>query len=162
MDASVLLVDFDGTLVHIEAPWAEARAEAKRRGLPESVRAALDADTTGEYWSWLDQFELEAHVTAVGGALVPLIGERPWAIVTDNGSPLVEQAVGGGVVPRPTAYVCRRFGRALKPSPAPLLEALTLLDVRPVDALMIGDSALDEQAATAAGVAFLDVGELVS
>ena len=37
MDPVAVLVDFDGTLVRIEAPWEEARVEAKKRGLPESA-----------------------------------------------------------------------------------------------------------------------------
>jgi len=162
MRPSALLVDFDGTLVHIDAEWHEARAEAERRGLPASVRAALAADQTGEYWQWLDRFELGAAVVSIAGPLEGMLVDEPWALVTDNGAPLVERAISSGLVPLPTASVCRRFGRPLKPSPAALLEALTALGAAADHALMIGDSTLDEQAAAAAGVAFRHVAELVS
>ncbi|WP_177246688.1 HAD family hydrolase [Actinacidiphila alni] len=43
----------------------------------------------------------------------------------------------------------------MKPDPSCLLRAVTKLDVRPADCLMIGDSPMDAEAAAAAGIPFL-------
>lgn len=48
-------------------------------------------------------------------------------------------------------------GRPQKPSPLPLLHAISLLGVRPNQTIMVGDSIADIRCADAAGVAFLGV-----
>lgn len=55
------------------------------------------------------------------------------------------------------AVVCGDTCKRKKPDPMPLLHACNLLNVAPGDALMIGDSANDAQAARAAGMAVLAV-----
>jgi phosphoglycolate phosphatase-like HAD superfamily hydrolase len=158
-DHGVRLVDFDGTLARIELPWEEARAEARRRGLPTGVRRALEADPGGAFWRWLDRFEVTATLHPLHPGLHDELAAAPfhWAIVTDNGGPVVARAVSEGVVPPPDAIVSRRWGRALKPDAAPLLEALAVLGVGRAGVTMIGDSAFDEHAALAAGLAFVPV-----
>lgn len=159
MSAPIYLVDFDGTLARIELPWELARDEARRRGLPAGVRGALEADPDGSFWRWLDCFEADASVAPLHALLHETLLDAPfhWAIVTDNGAPVVARAVAQGLVPQPDAIVSRRWGRALKPDPAPLLEALEVLGAGTDGVKMIGDSRFDEEAARAAGVDFVAV-----
>ena len=159
MSAPVRLVDFDGTLARIHLPWEAAREEAARRGLPAGVRRALDADHDGAYWSWLDEFEAGAIIQPLHPALHEELHDAAfhWAIVTDNGAPIVARAVAAGLVPPPDAVISRRWGRPMKPHPAPLLEALEVLGTTSAGATMTGDTSFDEDAATAVGIPFVSV-----
>jgi phosphoglycolate phosphatase-like HAD superfamily hydrolase len=75
----------------------------------------------------------------------------PQAIVTNNGGSVANRALRA-CLPRhiydDAKIVTREFGRRAKPSSAPLLTAISLLDLAPRDLtiVMIGDSSADESA----------------
>ncbi|MEY2460590.1 MAG: Haloacid dehalogenase-like hydrolase [Acidimicrobiaceae bacterium] len=151
------LVDFDGTLVSVVLDWEQARDEADRRGLPRRIREAVALDADGAFRSWLDDFESSAELVPLHLPLHAYLQHSTWAIVTNNGSPVVDRAVEEGLVPRPTVVVARG-SLPLKPAPDMLLAAVAELahHVEP-HPLYIGDSAIDRAAADAAHVPFLPI-----
>ena len=64
-----------------------------------------------------------------------------------------------GLDPHVDAVVGRDTVATRKPDPEPLLETLRQIDVDPADAVFVGDSQRDEEAARRAGVAFRYVDE---
>lgn len=156
--ADILLVDFDGTLVGLDLDWHVARAEAMRRGLPPRVRAALENDRTGEYWHWLDAWELNASISWVNQNLIAVVNESRWAIVSDNGTPVICRAVERGVIPNPCAIAARLMGHPLKPASDVIQRALDALGITANDdVLVVGDNQFDAAAAASAGVRYASV-----
>lgn len=83
----------------------------------------------------------------------------PVGIVTNKPGEFTERILTGlGMRPRFDVVVSGDTLRKRKPHPAPILHALRLLSCDPKDAVFIGDSEVDMEAANAAGVLFLAVG----
>jgi len=81
------------------------------------------------------------------------------AVCTNKTEALARGIIEGlGFADRIDVLIGGRPDRPLKPSPAPLLDALTQLGVERDDAVMVGDSNADVQCAKAAGVAVICVG----
>jgi len=81
------------------------------------------------------------------------------AVCTNKTEALARGIIAGlGFDDRIDVIVGGRPERPLKPSPAPLLAALTELGVGVGDAVMVGDSSADVQCARAAGVPVICVG----
>jgi phosphoglycolate phosphatase-like HAD superfamily hydrolase len=175
------LFDLDKTLVNVEdgvdycAALRAVRAEFPdvhgERGLPPvdfgrcavqvlAVLAALHEDPQAfcRASELVEHFELQGACRSVampgleavwlarGGRLtgvVTLLGPRAaWAVLRHHGL-------------EPDCVVGREGGLRMKPAPDPVLRALQRLGVERDEAVLVGDSKWDEQAAQAAGVAFL-------
>ena len=172
-----LLFDLDGVLVETFAVWhAVLNAFASERGYREITDQAMaaawgqgvDADAR-TFFAGTSVAELEAfynerfldhldQLSVMRGAARVVRGiraaGRPTAVVTNTPAPLaralLERAdvtpdvvVGGTDVPSP------------KPAPDIVVRACELLDVRPTDAAVVGDSHFDREAAKAAGALFI-------
>ncbi|MEU6808956.1 HAD-IA family hydrolase [Streptomyces sp. NPDC046831] len=124
-------------------PGSDLVAELEERLTQEELRAASSAMPT----AWADP--LIRTWTAVGARLA----------ITTNNSPRVVRAYldGRGLLScfAPHVYGRTTDLRLLKPHPHCLDRALHTLGCAPPDALMIGDTPSDLQAATRAGVPFL-------
>lgn len=132
---------------------AYARPELVERGIARGIEQALTAEEVAAAPG--------AYPTAYADALVRTLAATGRRLaVTTNNSP---QAVERYLETRTTAelFAGRLHGRdpegglRLKPDPDCLLRALKSTDTPAQDALMIGDSPRDLEAAQAAGVPFL-------
>jgi pyrophosphatase PpaX len=113
----------------------------------------------GDLSSILDDFELRAfgEAKAHPGSLKVLrsISERgiKTAVVTNSGRKPVDALLGGfGFLPYLTLIITRDEVKKLKPQPDGLLTALEKLGVNAEDALYVGDSVIDIDAAKSAHV----------
>jgi phosphoglycolate phosphatase len=80
------------------------------------------------------------------------------AVCTNKTEALARGIIEGlGFGDRLDVIIGGQSGRPLKPSPAPLLDALAQLGVAADDAIMVGDSSADVKCAKAAGVAVVCV-----
>ncbi len=172
-----VLFDLDGVLVDTFDVWHAVMNDVaagnvyppiSRRRFTAAWGQGVDADVA-TFFPRTSVEELEAlydatfpahleHLRVMPGAtpLFATLRERghPLAVITNTPSPLARELlrraglapdalVGGTDVPRP------------KPAPDMVLRALELLAARPTDAVVVGDSAYDRDAATAAGVPFI-------
>ncbi|MEV0241974.1 HAD family hydrolase [Streptomyces sp. NPDC050674] len=156
--------------------WLESRGlhglltDTERESMdPHRVLRAVDrrhpgSDLVAELEERLTQEELRAAASAMPTAYAdPLI--RTWTAlgsrlaITTNNSPRVVRTylAGRGLVGcfAPHIYGRTRELRRLKPDPHCLNQALDALGAAPGDALMIGDTPSDREAAGRAGVPFL-------
>lgn len=152
--ADALIFDFDGTLFHLPVDHDAVRRELGmapgeklgpllQRFLDEGNQAGLDVVTRHEV----------ASVPAgsfLPGARECLARQGNLAIVTRNARAAVHAALGplaDGIV-----VIGREDVRRLKPDPEGVHAALAKLGVEPADAVLVGDTYHDVQAARAAGV----------
>jgi phosphoglycolate phosphatase len=174
-----VLFDLDGVLVDTYEAWLGlVQATARHFGAPDVTRQAFDAtwgqsveDDTRELVPGPTVAEVTAHYNEhfrehVGAivtnpeARATLLGLRArglgTACVTNSPSGLAqdilavaglgdvfETVIAAGDVPQP------------KPAPDMVLAACRLLHIAPAEALLVGDSRLDEAAAAAAGTGYL-------
>lgn len=176
----VWLFDLDKTLVNVEdAVDYCAALEALRRRFPDVRASELPAvrftrcavevlsildSLFGDRARWqqasetVEAYELEgiARSTPMPGleSLRSLRDRRPWGVVTLLG-PRAAQEVLRRHGLQPDCLVARQPDVRMKPAPDPVLRALQLLEARPEEAVLVGDSTWDEQSARAAGVAFV-------
>ncbi len=178
---TTLLFDLDRTLVDVQS---FTDYDAAARALAERFGPLPSASAPGTYWrpgtvaameallAWsgdarwqeasdlVERFELAAVARSVAmpglPALLNGVGDRPWGVVTLMG-PTAARAVleRHGIV---AAVVVGRVAE-LRPKPAPdqLVAALDRLGADPAQAVMVGDSSWDREAAEAAGTAFVGV-----
>lgn len=152
-----VVFDFDGTLFHLPIDFAALRAEV---GLTDDdkVGTALqdwaDAGDT-ERLAVVTRYERES--TAAGdftpgarAALRALRGTHRVAILTRNSRHSVTDALGDLADGLP--IVGREDVKRMKPDPEGLHTALALLDARPAESAMVGDTFHDVEAAKAAGL----------
>jgi phosphoglycolate phosphatase len=132
--------------------WGQGIAADVERLFPGMTPAELEARYDAHFVRHLDHLVVDPQAAAVLAAL----RERDLrlAIVTNTPAPLaremlarcgleIEVVVGGRDVPRP------------KPAGDMITHACALLGVTPAEAVMVGDTAHDGQAAAAAGVTFV-------
>ncbi|MGH3731242.1 MAG: HAD family hydrolase [Micromonosporaceae bacterium] len=80
---------------------------------------------------------------------------RPVAIVSNNSEPAIRAYLDVHTL---TGWIAPIVGRAyatpdrMKPNPAPIVDAMTVLGVDPATCALVGDSVTDIEAARAAGV----------
>lgn len=175
--AEAVLIDFDGPLAHVFSAYpavrmaAELRTLAARAGIPvggpptsgdplDVLRhcppenaLSLDAELTSRE----RHAGALARPTAGAGDLLRDLNARgvAVAVVTNNSEDGVRaHLVSRGLAGLVAAVHARVPGRPdlMKPSPHLLLAAVADLGVAAADALMIGDSVTDVEAARAAGV----------
>lgn len=156
-DLKLLVFDFDGTLLHLDVDW-------------DAVRRALDTGATGEtIGAAIQRLRLagdeallalvtEAELAGLGGrrldpavvaVLTALAQRHHLAVFTRNSRTVVARAFAGTALP----YVVGREDLpALKPDPAGLHRILEHFGVPPEQAVLVGDTYHDVEAAHAAGV----------
>jgi HAD superfamily hydrolase (TIGR01509 family) len=179
-----VLFDLDGVLVRSEEVWLGVLAEAGRRFRGRPVTREEFAPTFGQGTQAdvevfglrctpeeLDRFYVEnfrAH--AQGLWIEPTAGEvlqalrgrgLKLAVVTNTVLPLaVEILAAAGLAPYLHALACASEVRHPKPAPDLVRLALSRLGCPAEAAVMVGDSRFDEQAAGAAQVKFIGLGEV--
>lgn len=174
--ARVVLLDFDGPVCSVYAgyPAAEVarrvRAELDLRGDPTEtdplvVLREAASDSSREQAQRADAVLQAAELDAVDTA-APTAGAAdflsacdsagvPVAIVSNNSTAAIRRYLDRHeLADRIGAVIGRPAGRPdlMKPSPHLIREALSALSAEPGDAVLIGDSTTDVEAAHAAGV----------
>lgn len=177
-----VLFDMDGVLVKSEEVWYRAVRDAGTRFRGHPITREEFAPTFGQGTAAdipcfglrctvaeLDAFYVDAftaHLDAmwVNPDALPVLeavaarGLRR-ALVTNTVGPLTARILdrAGLAAPLEVLATADRVAHA-KPAPDLLLLALRELGVQPADAVMVGDSRFDRQAAAAAGVRFFGLG----
>lgn len=172
-----VLFDLDGVLVDSREVWFQVmRAAAGHFGHPDISRAGfdrtfgqgVDADIRefmpGTAYADLDRYYDEhfmdhaEHFRSDPGGPAVLAGLRQagvrTAVVTNTSTPLATDILTR-VGLEPDALVGSSDVEQAKPAPDMVLLGLERLGVGAADAMMVGDSAYDRDAAGAAGVHFL-------
>ena len=159
--------DLDGTLVELDVNWDRVAADVT------ATFESAGIDAAGiDLWSMLDladRSDLRDEVEAViaeyertgarGSARLPgadTLGRADAeAVCSLNCESACRVALDThGLTPHVDAVVGRDTVATRKPDPEPLLEAIRRLDADPGDAVFVGDSPRDAEAAERAGVAF--------
>jgi len=185
--AGAVLFDLDGTLADTAPDLARAlnrvRAERGLPPLPPEVarphtssgargllKAGFDiAPEDGGYRAlrerFLDFYEKDLCVeTRLFDGIPELLAKikvrkLPWGIVTNKGKRFTEPLLRLLSVDHLAGCVVSGDSTAhIKPHPAPLLLAASLLSQRPADCVYVGDDLRDAQAARAAGMRFVAAG----
>ncbi|WP_049987265.1 HAD family hydrolase [Halobellus rufus] len=166
--------DLDGTLVHLQVDWdvvtrdvaavfEAAGVDAAGIDLWEMLELADESGLRDDVEAVIGEHEDEGarrsdrlpHADAVGGfdaeGVCSLNCERACRTALDvhDIAAHVDAVVGRDTVP------------TRKPDPEPLLETIRRMGASPEDAVFVGDSIRDEQAARRGGVAFRYVEEAV-
>jgi len=112
----------------------------------------------GAVWSAMDRFEMKAveEARAVGGAVNALKELKALglkiAIVSSTCRQAVEYALRKlGIEQLVDVVVTRNEVNEVKPSPEPIKVALAILNVKPEEAIVVGDHPYDVEAAKRAG-----------
>ncbi|MBB6645335.1 HAD family hydrolase [Halobellus ruber] len=164
--------DLDGTLVQLQVDWDRVASDVT------ATFESAGIDAAGiDLWEMLnlaDRTDLREEVEAViaehertGAAAsdrlpcADALGRADAeAVCSLNCETACRVALDThGLAPHVDAVVGRDTVATRKPDPEPLLEALRRLDRSPDDALFVGDSPRDAEAAERAGVAFRYVDE---
>ena len=179
-----LLLDLDRTLVDVQTftdyAAAVADLEARFGPLPGSEdvpdtywrKATVAAMEALVAWSgtarWQEASDLiETYEAAAVPTSTPMPGLDPFLRATSDRRRAVVTLMGGRAARDTlaahrigiTALVPRLPDLHPKPAPDQLRAGIELLDRRPEEAVMIGDSSWDREAAVAAGIEFIGVGD---
>ena len=96
---------------------------------------------------------------AAGLALFNTVADRPRAIVSNNLRATVQRAVSAAGLAKEDIVIVGFDDVAIsKPDPEGLLQAATALALDPATVIYVGDSNTDRQAAIAAKMSFLPIG----
>jgi len=174
-----VLFDLDGVLIHSEGAWfALLHGLAERLGHPTVERADFDASFGQGVAADIAQFFPGETPERIGGLYDRHFLDYLDEVVTDPAARQVMQrlrdaGLGVAVVTNTPPILARALvaqlglpadrvygpGGALSEKPAPdmLLEACRTLGVEPAQAVMIGDSRFDREAAAAAGIDFVGI-----
>ena len=177
---NAVLFDLDGVLLDSFEAWASlVDAAARHFGHPSVTREAFRAVYGQPTQSDVDHFfpdqtvesveaYYEAHfaehagaaeVAPAAAAVLAALDERgvPTAVITNTPSALARQILEAASL-APGAVVGGSDVPKAKPAPDIVFRACEVLGVEPWDALVVGDSAYDKQAAAAAGAPFAGIG----
>lgn len=172
----LIIFDFDDTLLHLDVRWAEVRKEvlllAKEEGLPadpgqhlvllsntipEKRKAALDA-IYEKYEAECAERKGYSVFQGVPGFLRALkVKGYKLAIASGNHGSSIRRVLSGLSFPGFDAICGRDCVARNKPAPDQLLYLLGKTKTPKENALFIGDSPFDGQAAKAAGVSFFRI-----
>jgi len=174
-----VLFDLDGVLIDSRDAWYHLLCAAAREfGHPLLHRDAFDASfgqgveaDARQFFpgtspqALLDYFDAHfldhARHVLVSPDAVPVMNALGYrgvatAVVTNTGTALAKETIRGAGL-EPDVVVGSSDGRE-KPEPDMLLVACERLGVAPGEALMVGDTHFDRDAARAAGVRFVGLG----
>lgn len=177
LEAAVLLLDMDGTLVHstgeVEAVW---RLWCRRHGLdPEPVLAMCHGVRSREVIRalapWLDLASEVALLDELeirhGGAAEPIAGARAvldglpadrWSLVISASHRVARHRLGSAGLPLPRLLVGAEDVVRGKPDPEPYLLAASRLGLAPADCLVFEDAPAGIASALRAGCRVVQVG----
>jgi phosphoglycolate phosphatase len=163
-----VVYDLDGTLVRLVVDWETAAREAV-----EALESVGVSEADADLWTLLDAADERGHRHVVEEVLVrheragaeqsvrlPLAADPPrrqvpLGVCSLNAESAVRLALEThGIASEFGAVVGRDTVPQRKPDPEPLLATLRTLGVDPGDAVFVGDSERDAEAADRAGVAF--------
>lgn len=177
-----VLFDLDGTLVDTHIDFAlmkrEMTALALSTGIAESELQHLDilgiAETAATYLQKAhgpqerDAFHSHAMRVLERIELRHAHNTQPVPYALEATAALREHGIGVGIVTRncrpaselslqiagivPDVLICREDSRNHKPHPEPILLALSRLNARPGNSVMVGDHIMDVQGGKAAGL----------
>ena len=156
-DLRLLIFDFDGTLLHLEVDWEAVRRALGTEATGETVGTAIQrlrlagdeaalASITEAELAGLGDARLDP---SVAGTLEALAERHHLAVFTRNSRTVVERAFAGA---EPPYIVGREDVAALKPDPAGLRRILDHFGLGREQAVLVGDTYHDVEAAHAAGV----------
>jgi HAD superfamily hydrolase (TIGR01509 family) len=133
-----------------QASWGQGLEEDVRRFYPRHTVPAIRAEYDRFYGDHLH------HLHVMEGAPETLARlSLPKAVITNSPTSLARRALSlAKLESRFDAVVGSDQVARSKPAPDMVLEACRRLEVRPEEALVVGDSRFDEGAARAAGAAF--------
>ena len=155
----------NATALHFECPPVGREQFRAVYGQPteEDVRMFFPRQTVTEVEAFYDAHftdytqHIEANLDATGVLATLRRMDVGVGVVTNTPSPLARRVLEGlGLAP--DELVGGSDVPAAKPAPDMVLRACGLLGVAPAEALMVGDSTYDRQAAGAAGVRFAGLG----
>jgi pyrophosphatase PpaX len=177
----VVLFDFDQTLIHLGADWEDLRLQVQGvatkygvpfdekwvlRGIGVGYKFLIDAgkaheasDFKNEAYKLVEDEENRAlgnsHAIDKAPDVVAEIMRRGYkvAIVSNNNPRSIAEGLRRFGFPEIPLVVGRHNGDPVKPSPIPVHKALTKLNSKPNEAVMVGDGEADLGAGKAAGVA---------
>ncbi|HZO95742.1 MAG TPA: HAD hydrolase-like protein [Gaiellaceae bacterium] len=164
-----MVCDLDGTLVRLGVDWDAVRVclrrlvGARAGGVAQLLRRARAAGLRAEAEAVVERAELDAagrcEVNEALLALLAAVPARvPVAVCSANGRRPVGRALArAGLDGRVAAVVGREDVERGKPAPDGLLALLDRFGARRARTVLVGDSELDERAAAAARVRFVDV-----
>jgi len=175
-----VLFDLDGVLIDSSDAWYHLLGAAARDlGHPPIHRADFDASfgqgveadvaqffprsTPAELLAYFDAHFLDhAQHVLVNPEAAPVLQALAGrgiatAVVTNTGSALAKETVRGAGL-EPDAIVGATDVASPKPAPDMVTLACERLGVSPAEALLVGDSRFDAEAARAAGVRFVGFG----
>jgi len=176
-EADAILLDFDGPICSVFAAYPASRAvehmltaledahcvvEQAWRGRqdPHALLREIDAidhrlvDIVEGALTTAEVAAVEsAHPTPGIHEVTEAIGSRPWAIVSNNSEACIRRYLTlGGSLLTPDCILARPAGRPDRLKPSPWLVTQAQKQLGKVQALLIGDSIGDIEAAHAAGV----------
>jgi phosphoglycolate phosphatase len=164
--------DLDGTLVHLPVDWEvvtgdvvtvfeNAGIDAAGSDLWELLELADESGLRDDVESVIAGHERDGAQRSERLPLADSVGQfRAEGVCSLNCEDACRTALDvHRLDPHVDAVVGRDTVATRKPDPEPLLETLRQIDAAPDDAVFVGDSRRDEEAARRAGVAFRYVDE---
>ncbi|MCR4689944.1 MAG: HAD-IA family hydrolase [Lachnospiraceae bacterium] len=180
MDIRVVIFDFDGTLADTRAPIVTAKQETMKHAGLEVMDEEACASTIGltaragflKFYPDLSEETLETLVNEYRRQFDELVSKVPPArfpgveelldeldrkniIMTiataRNRKSLTDFLTKWGMLERFQLILCGEDTKRLKPFPDPVLKTLEELDIRPENALVIGDMPVDIEMGKSAG-----------
>lgn len=163
-----VVFDLDGTLVGLAVDWAavdrEVGAIVRAAGGDPAGQSAWElydvADTLGVGTAVEERIAAHERAGAADATRLPLADrlplEVPVAVCSLNCEAAVRRALTGcGLAGTVDAVVGRDSVEGRKPAPEPLVAACRGVGVDPAEAVFVGDSESDGEAARRAGVSFV-------
>ncbi|QZA88152.1 HAD family hydrolase [Salinarchaeum sp. IM2453] len=172
---AAIIYDLDGTLVQLDVDWAQTRQDAINEladhGLTISTNSLWDVYTRAaeaELKQIVEQVITDHEKQGARSAhLLPLAGELPASVPVGVCS--LNSEIACRIALEQTdlsTYIDTVVGRDTvleqKPSPQPLNKVLENLEAAPEQAIFIGDSPRDQEAAKRANIDFEFVSDRIS
>ncbi|MFB6284935.1 MAG: HAD family hydrolase [Halobacteria archaeon] len=164
-----VIYDLDGTLVELEVDWGEVRMDVAE------ILSEAGIELVDSTWGMLDKARQNGCYGVVNGVIerhevqgaidsrllqaaqdVPDMDGSKLGVCSLNAEKACRKALEiHGIEKYFGSVVGRDSVEGMKPDPGPLLRVLSELDVSPENAVFIGDSQSDEEAAERAGIKFI-------